>query len=298
MARATLDGIGLTYQQSGEGPDVVLVHGLAASRAFWSPAFVSGLAGSFRVTSFDLRGHGYSDMPPSGYTVSRLAEDLGGLLDHLGIDTAHLVGHSFGGAVALRFAVDRPGRVASIVVADARVRALQPRQGLVRSPDWAALGPIFARCGLPIEEDDPEVGVALLRGMASDRWGEARRRLVRAARFIPFGASPRAARRWVKLLDSTTAGVDFRAGDGIDPDRLARLGVPTLAVYGDRSPNMPSGRGLLASVPGSELVVVPGTGHFHPLSRPDVFSAAVYGFLADGPANGTNRRVTPASATA
>ena len=80
MADFQHDGVTLAYQQMGEGPDLVFVHGLAASRAFWFLHYAVPLSRYFRVTLFDLRGHGYSSMPPDGYDPRTMAGDLLGLL--------------------------------------------------------------------------------------------------------------------------------------------------------------------------------------------------------------------------
>src|SRR3546814_3882769 len=70
------------------GPDVVLVHGLGANRAFWYPRLASALVPQFRVTIYDLRGHGYSEVPPSGYSTTTMAQDLFDVMDEHGIAKA------------------------------------------------------------------------------------------------------------------------------------------------------------------------------------------------------------------
>src|SRR5262249_20812673 len=80
----------------------------------------------FRVTLYDLRGHGNSECPPRGYTTRDLAEDLTALMDARGIERAHLVGHSYGGAVSLHCAASHPERVRSLTMIDSRLHALQP----------------------------------------------------------------------------------------------------------------------------------------------------------------------------
>src|SRR5687768_18123779 len=100
----------------GEGGDTVMIHGLFASLAFWYLSVMPGLAGRRRVTAYDLRGHGYSDVAESGYTSAEMADDLDALLDQLGIQRAHLIAHSFGGAVALQYALLHPECVLSLTL--------------------------------------------------------------------------------------------------------------------------------------------------------------------------------------
>src|SRR4051794_31314003 len=89
------------YQQAGTGPDIVLIHGVTGDLSIWFLCkAIQVLSGDHRVTAFDIRGHGYSDAPPTGYTSADHAADLFALMDALGIERASLVGHSFGGVIA------------------------------------------------------------------------------------------------------------------------------------------------------------------------------------------------------
>src|SRR5215470_3923803 len=104
MPFANVNGIKFHFQRVGKGPDVVMIHGLAANLAFWYFRIIPFLMIDFCITAYDLRGHGKSEMSDSGYTSADMAADLDALLDHLGVEKAHLVGHSFGGQVALHYA--------------------------------------------------------------------------------------------------------------------------------------------------------------------------------------------------
>ena len=130
MPHIFANGAKIAYQQVGEGPDVVLVHGLATNRAFWYLHALQTLKDDCRVTIFDLRGHGYSSMPDNGYTSADMADDLAALMDHLRIEDAVLAGHSFGGVVGLQYGTRHQERVKGLVVADSRVHSLQPTQRL------------------------------------------------------------------------------------------------------------------------------------------------------------------------
>src|SRR3954467_11401922 len=112
MPKALLEsGLKLHYQRVGTGPDVVMIHGLTGNLAVWHLRIAPLLMDRFRLLTYDLRGHGYSDMPPTGYTADDMAGDLLGLLDRLEIERASLVGHSFGADIALYFAHHFPERV-------------------------------------------------------------------------------------------------------------------------------------------------------------------------------------------
>src|SRR5438309_10541706 len=89
-------GLTIHYQQVGQGPNLVMIHGLSGNLAVWHLKMVPLLRDHFRVLTYDMRGHGYSDIPPTGYSTSDMAEDLELLLDELGIESCYLVGHSYG----------------------------------------------------------------------------------------------------------------------------------------------------------------------------------------------------------
>lgn len=280
MAEVSVNGVRLNYRTIGAGSDVVLLHGLAGNQAFWNLEVLAALAAEFRVTTFDLRGHGYSAMPPARYRPADLAADLQGLLDYLGIAHVHLVGHSYGGVVALRFALDHPGRVCSLVLADSRLRALQPENALTAAPDWPRFRALLARCGIEMDETQPEIGISLLEALASPRWQGMRQRFAAAAKFVPFGgAGQRSAQRWLRLLATTTAREDFRTAVGPTAEELRGLRLPVLALYGEQSPHRGTFERLGRLLVDCRAVTVPGGGHFHPASRPEFFLEAVRGFL-------------------
>jgi pimeloyl-ACP methyl ester carboxylesterase len=113
------NGIRLHYlDHGGDGPALVLLHGLSANAHFFDGLAASGLASSLRVLSFDLRGRGLSDAPDSGYTMDDHAADLLGALDALGLDRVVLGGHSFGGLLTLFVAATAPERVERALVLD------------------------------------------------------------------------------------------------------------------------------------------------------------------------------------
>jgi len=124
MPKVSVNGIQLHYLQVGQGPNVVLLHGLGGNLAVWFLHLVDNLRGSFRLTACDLRGHGKSEMPPTGYTTAHMAQDLAGLLDALNIEKIHLIGHSFGADIALHFTLLFPERVDRLVLLEPGIAAL------------------------------------------------------------------------------------------------------------------------------------------------------------------------------
>jgi pimeloyl-ACP methyl ester carboxylesterase len=268
MATATLGGLRTHYYRRGtdRGPTVVLVHGLATSAAFWFPHIVPALARDHLVLAYDLRGHGRSGMPVAGYGTADLVADLHGLLRHEGIGTAHLVGHSYGGAVALHHAVLHPEQVASLTIADTRLGAFQPDAGWL---EWL---------GLDAGRTKQEQVMALAEG--NGRATGSAGRDGPDARTPPGVASARTAIRWRRLLEDTNAAAELRGAPGPAVVQLRRVHVPVLAAYGEHSKFLPSCRGLQRYLPRCRSVVVPGAGHFHPRSKPQYFVHELCGFLS------------------
>jgi pimeloyl-ACP methyl ester carboxylesterase len=277
MPTARLPGVSINFLQVQEGDDgdaredLVMVHGLATSMAFWYLNFVPAFARRFRVTLFDLRGHGRSEMPAGGYTPQQLGADLHALLDHLGIERAHLVAHSFGGVVALNFACAAPGRVASLVLADSHLSAVRH----VRTRDeWAhgqEMQPILDRAGLELDTMDPYFGPKLLTRVARMQAAGAAvpAELLSLVKPLLGASGARTASQWLRLMDGTAAEAELMGDDGLGLERLRALGFPILAMYGDHSQARLTGGELLAVWPNAVFRRVRDAGHFFPVSRPD-----------------------------
>jgi len=140
--RADVNGIAMHYEVSGDGTPVVLLHGFPDSGRLWRNQ-VPALAGAgFRVVVPDLRGYGGTDKPAGveSYRMSTLVADVTGLLDHLGIGQAHVVGHDWGAALAWALALLRPDRVDHLAVLSAGHPASFAAAGLAqREKSWYML---------------------------------------------------------------------------------------------------------------------------------------------------------------
>lgn len=279
MLKALVNGVNLSYQQFGDGPDVVMIHGLAANRAFWYLPIAQKLH-SYQVTLYDLRGHGYSDFPPHGYTIADMARDLYELLDYLHIPQATLIGHSFGGLVALYLALHSPERVNRLILADSRIYAFQPIQQISDSLHRSPIEQMLLADSNVDWNNEPHLGLRLLEEIAKDRWQETRREKYKD--FIPFSGkrgSAKTANQWLRLLDTTTARHDLVDMVGLTAEKISQLTQPLLAVYGERSGCLPSCHQLKDVVPTCKAVIAPDLGHFHPVTNPAFFLNALTTFL-------------------
>lgn len=273
----------IAWQQMGEGPDLVLVHGLATNRAFWYLNVASGLRDRYRITLFDLPGHGYSSIPHSGYSAAALGRTLDALLDAIGITRTALVGHSYGGAAALEAACVNPQRYSHLALLDTRISRLQPQ---MRLHDVAHLTPFeretAARSTAAFGydwESETEVGLRFLEAAARLRIDGD----IAAARdeFTPFGegrGAQRAARQWLRLLETTQAANEFRE-HGAAAETIAALSQPILLMYAQGSRGEKSGRALAELLPHAQYLGVPDAGHFFPVSQPRRVIDALSTFL-------------------
>jgi pimeloyl-ACP methyl ester carboxylesterase len=231
------------------GPPVVLVHGLLETLATWYFTAAPELARTHRVLLFDQRGHGRSDPARSGYDLDSLTGDLAAHVDAFADgEPASVVGSSLGGAVALRYALDRPGRVERLVLVEAPLP-------LVSSPELGWL----AEAG---EDELLEIlPAAHRRGLTPG--GRRLDRLTRQAR---------------TLTSETTLIDDLLAQPDIPDDELRQLRVPVLLCYGVRSHCRPARDRLLRALPDARPVDLPA-GHFVALEVSAELTAAVTEFL-------------------
>jgi pimeloyl-ACP methyl ester carboxylesterase len=258
---------------AGDGPAIVLVHGLAGSSTTWQEV-MPALADHYTVLAPDLLGHGESAKPRGDYSLGAYASGLRDLMVALGIERATFVGHSLGGGVALQLAYQFPERCERLV--------------LVASGGLGKEVNSFLRAvSLPGSE---LVMPVLLSGQVHSVLSSISSWFVR--RGIRLGATGREMWRSYTGLSETRGRLAFihTVRSVIDPlgqrvsarDRLYLASeVPTLIVWGDRDRIIPVEHAHAAHdlIPGSTLVVVPGVGHFVPTDAPDRFLEALESFM-------------------
>lgn len=272
------------YQRIGAGEDVVLVHGLGANLAFWYLGGGRHLAANRNVLLYDLRGHGRSSTPPSGYRLPAMADDLDALMSHLGIGQAHLVGHSFGARVALAYAGMHPDKVRSLVVADTQIRAFQPAVRLGDWPHWASWKQELISLGLTEPpSDDSLIDFRLLSELnryggdlaTTGGRGAPQRRISLRSRDM----GTRGRDTWQNMLANTSAERDFEDEAPLEGDFFSRITAPTLLLFGAMSHCLPTAHALQQHLPRARLIEVPRAGHFFPVVEPVRFARAVERFL-------------------
>jgi pimeloyl-ACP methyl ester carboxylesterase len=277
-----LDANGQTFhvQQAGAGADVVLIHGVTGDLSIWFLCnAIQTLSASRRVTSYDLRGHGYSSAPPDGYTSADHAADLLALMDAVGAERASLVGHSFGGVIAAHAAATAPERVESLVLSDPYFPALRHLEDVSKWGHWQNFREEAARAGVELS-DEHWYDIGKFFDQVTHLDGD---RLRKFRREVGLPALNRLLR-----LGQTTCGADSKVAAGLTAEKIGQIKCPTLAVYGEASPFLATAEYLAANLPDCRTAIVPGAKHRAPEESPEAFVAALCEFFgvtrSDSPA--------------
>lgn len=261
----------LCFTEAGTGPPLLLVHGLMATGEMFEP-IVRYLAPSHRLIMPDMRGHGRSRALPPLYTAAQLAGDLARLLDHLGIETADVLGYSQGGAIAQQLALDHPERCHRLVLACtfafnmATIR--EKLEGHVVPPAIRALGMRrFAK--FVVSQASKELGPERAAWLTGVMAGQDQNAMVAA---------------WQQTMT-----FDSRR-------RLAEISCPTLVVAAAQDQAVPihHARMLHEGIPGSQLVVIDGADHALIWTHPEALAHVTAEFLApDSASRDGQGHITP-----
>ncbi|HRB04913.1 MAG TPA: alpha/beta fold hydrolase [Ilumatobacteraceae bacterium] len=273
LARVVIHGHEVRYRRSGSGPAVLLLHGLAGSSLTWRPVF-DQLALTHDVIAPDMLGHGESAKPLGDYSLGAFASGLRDFMAAIDVPSATIVGHSFGGGVAMQLAYQHPERCDRLVLVGSGGlgREVSWLLRLVTLPGAEQLMPLmFPRI---VADRGNELGRLLGRlGCSAPRLGEMWRSYSSLA-----GTENR------KAFVRTIRGVIEPGGQTVNAlDRLYMAAhLPTLIVWGEHDDIIPVAHGYAAheAVPGSRLCVLYGVGHFPHAEAPDRFLEVLTHFLA------------------
>ena len=263
MAQVRIDGIEISYEVRGEGGGAPVVFLHASPFVEWYGPLLDRLVGQTTL-HYHRRP---PRLPAGGFVPLTVAADAGtcaGLLDHLGWDQAHVVGHSYGAIVALQLALDLPARVCTLMLLEPAAR------GVSASPDaTAALGPVFAA----YRDGDRERAIDLFLRLVC---GEGYR--AELERLLPGGTDTAVERADMFFQSEMPAVGGWRFG----PTDAARVTAPILNVRGtDSAPRFAEASDLVQTwFPFAEQLRLTDTGHFLMLQRPDEVATGFLDFLA------------------
>jgi pimeloyl-ACP methyl ester carboxylesterase len=258
MPKLRINDIDLYYESAGEGQPILFIHGLGSSNQDWekqTPFFSK----HFQAITFDLRGHGRSQKPRGPYSMKLFASDTAELIKSLGIAPVHVVGISLGGMIAFQLAVDHPGLIRSLVIANAGPEVIVrtrkdrwqvfTRKLIVRLLGMRKMGEFLGKRLFPKEEQ------ADLRREFVGRWA---------------GNDPRA------YLASMDAVVGWSVSENLNS-----IDVPTLVITADQDYTpIAAKESYVSRMKQAELVVIADSRHALPVERPMQFNEAVLAFLS------------------
>jgi pimeloyl-ACP methyl ester carboxylesterase len=261
----SIDGVGIHYLEVGEGPALVLIHGLGAS-TFTFQRVLPELARRFRVVALDLKGFGFSDRPDGDYTLAAQADLIRQLMDRLGIERASVLGHSMGGAVAMRLALAYPERVERLILASS-ASDLELERRILGAALLGRLLPLVAPFTLHNRRFRE---LSLKSGFYDpDHCTE---------QIIEGYMLPGRVRGYLRALGDTMA--HWRRDP---PLRPADITHPTLVLWGEADRWLPPSRGerLQRLISGSRLEVIRGGGHLFLQEQPESSLRLIEDFLLE-----------------
>ena len=239
---------------------IVVLHGWGAHIEAVAP-ILAALEGAADLIALDLPGFGESEPPEQAWDVDSYARFMIAFLDELGVERAHLVGHSHGGRVSIAFAADEPERVGRLVLIDSA--GLRPKRGWKyrRRVAVAKLGRLIAKVG----------------GGPGRRLQERMRARVASRDYLEASEAMRGTFRAVIAADLS--------------DRLPRIRASTLLVWGDRDEDTPlwMAHRMEELIPDAGLVVLEGAGHYSYADAPGQFGAVTRQFLVEQPRKAAQR---------
>lgn len=266
MPFADINGVSIHYEATGTGPALIFSHEFAGDSRSWKPQ-VEAFAGDYQCITWNYRGFPPSGVPdsPNAYSQDTLVEDLRGLMDHLGLDRAHLVGLSMGGSVTLHFAMKYPERCRTAVVAGAGTGTVDRPQfeadvarivDLLATISMTEFAAIYstAPTRIPFREKDPE-GWNLFKTQLAEHSATGSANMMRE----------------VQLKRPTIFS--------LEPE-LSKMDVPVLILIGDEDePCIEPAVFMRRKIPASGLMIVPQSGHTINLEEPVLFNEAIRSFL-------------------
>ncbi len=261
---ADVDGLRVHYQEAGTGPPLILVHGFTASTFAWKNVFAR-LTNRFRVIAVDLKGFGFTAKPAGEYTPAAEGDFLVRFLDHLKLDRATLCGHSLGGWVVLRAALQHPERVRALVLVDGIGLDLGPGQAPTPAvTHWPVIGPLIAALAL-----------------TSDSIVRSGLRQVYSRDTLVTEELVTSVHRVLKTRAGLRATLAMTSDAELLEPQLDHIRCPALILWGaqDRLAPLAVGRRFNALIAGSRLVTFDPCGHAPQDEMPERFATEVSGFL-------------------
>jgi pimeloyl-ACP methyl ester carboxylesterase len=255
----TINGLNIHYESQGDGPPIVFVHGLGATSNVWHAQRIN-LSKYYRVFVYDRSGSGRSQRSGKGYSVDAWVDELAGLLKHLAVPGAVVVGHSLGSMIAQRFAGKYADRTKALILAGGEAELPAEAKAILTERARA-----IENHGLIAAVD------AWLNGVLSAATREANPALAGLVRDMFLSNDP-----------STYAQHALALRDGAVSSDHKNIVCPTLLTVGDHDPVTPLRwqQEIAARIANSRIRTIPNTAHMTMLEAPAVFNTVLLDFLA------------------
>jgi pimeloyl-ACP methyl ester carboxylesterase len=263
MQQARINGVEIAYDRRGAGTPLVMIHGAQGDQTMFSN-LAPGFARDYQVLTFDQRGSGLSEKPHSDYSIAQLADDTAALMDHVGFATAHIIGVSMGGMIALEFALRHPRRVRALVLG-----CTTPGGSKAIRIGGDAFTAAYSSQPMSSEE----------RGRALAEAAFTKGYLEHHPEIIPAMIEARRQRP----LDPIALEGRLKAAMRHDVyDRLTQITCPTLVITGkdDALISWENSRLLAERMPNAKFVLLEPAGHCFWLEQPAESHTAIANFLA------------------
>lgn len=256
---AQVNGMTLAFNDQGTGFPLVFLHAFPLNRSMWVDQEKT-LSSRFRVVTIDLRGHGESDAPLWHYSLDQAADDVCGLLDHLSIRQAILVGLSMGGYLAFAFYRKYAERVNGLILADTRAQADTEDGKRAR----------FEMAQIAYKQGPSAIADIMIPKLLSPATIETRPELVQRVRTMIEGNQVSGIAGDLMAMAERPDSIPF----------LQQIRCPTQIIVGELDgPTPPADARLMAErIPHACLAVIPGAGHLSNLEQPEVFNEAIRSF--------------------
>ncbi|MFC1977891.1 alpha/beta fold hydrolase [Chloroflexota bacterium] len=255
--RVKVNGISINYEITGNGKTLVLTHGIGGSTRNWETT-VPLLAKHYQVLTWDVRGHGQSDKPEGKYSAGLFANDLTALLKVLDIGGAFVLGHSMGGVIALRFALDFPDLCNALIVSSS---SAEVNPGATKY--WQDLATTVLEKGMEAIPSDPT------RSFAKS--------------FVE--KNPERVEEYTRNRSLNDPGAYAKAALAMSEynynEELSTIHCPTLIIVGNEDMTTPPGGSVRMNrlITGSKLIIFRDCGHISYVEQPEVFSKSILDFL-------------------
>jgi len=270
MPKAKVNGINIDYRLSGQGEPLVMITGTASTQDSWlfqTPVFKK----HYRVVIFDNRGAGRSDRPIGPYSIKMMADDTVGLMNHLGIEKAHILGHSMGGMIAQELAINYPERVLRLVLASTFARR-DEANGFS-----SELSQALRYLGYDERHSDSDIGNIPNRKAVNALYGLFfNNRLYRTIFIALMKLRVRRVKGTVRIMEQFEAVLGHNTAD-----RLQLVNAPTLVITGSKDRVFKPGSSELIAelIPDARLVRIDNGSHIFFVEMRNKFNKEVLDFL-------------------